>query len=137
MQYLSILNLELYLIQSLNGQSAVDEGIIKCIAEPYDNDLDIDKPQVKTAILKMTVNVEEMKCFIDVHKTLKKKALISKSIAFCYLFISNPATFCTPERLFSTARRVKKVLSRFTFSNRRFNTSTFIFIKNLQSAGLN
>ena len=47
--------------------------------------------------------------------------LIPNAFVLCNLLIVDPATSCTPERSFSTARRLKTWL-RSTMTNRRFSS---------------
>ena len=50
-----------------------------------------------------------------------QKSLIPNAVVLCNLLIVNPATSCTPERSFSTARCLKTWL-RSTVTNRRVNS---------------
>ena len=64
-------------------------------------------------------------CFKDILDQLKslseaKKKMIPNFINICKLIIVNPATSCTPEISFSTARRIK-TWSRSIMINKRFN----------------
>ena len=122
----ALLNMESFLLQSLETNRVIDEKIIQYISENYGDDLDVEGLQVETAILKTMLNDNEVTCFNDIHKCLKEcgtanyKDLIPNVIILCDLLIVNPSTSCTPERSFSTARRLKTWL-RSTMTDRRFN----------------
>ena len=118
-------NMELFLIQSVAGQGFVDEEIVEFITKTYGDDLDINALQVETAVLGTILGGIKVTCFYDIYKRMKEignveKDLIPNVTILCRLLIVNPATSCTPERSFSTARRLKNWL-RSTMTNRRFN----------------
>ena len=98
----------------------------------YTDDLDIDALQVEIAVLKAMLKDSEINCFRDVFKSVKEKReseknLILNTIKLMELLLLNPATSCTPERSFSTARRLKTWL-RSTMKNKRFNVLAILQI---------
>ena len=122
--------LESYLLQAINNTS-ISEEIVEFLKTTYGNDVDTDALHVEITILKMLVN-NEIKCFRDILKGVKQKSkcdrnLIPNVIKFLELLIVNPATSCTPERSFSTARRLKTWL-RSTMTNKRFNALAILQI---------
>ena len=75
---------------------------------------DIDPMEVQTEALSMPTMFQGCKCknFSDIlehveslHRT--KCALIPNLLTIVHLILNNPATFCTLERSFSVAQRIK------------------------------
>ena len=51
-------------------------------------------------------------CFVDIYIKIKEigndeKSLVANAVVLCNLLIVNLAAFCTPEKSFSTKRRLK------------------------------
>lgn len=102
----------------------------------YDNELeyvlntykdDIDPVQIRTEAFSVSTMFRETSCtnFSDVFEHIQslpptKLTLIPNIVTIIQLILINPATSCTPERSFSTARRLKTWL-RSTMTTKRFN----------------
>ena len=68
----------------------------------------------------------KLSSFFDIYNEMKgcpksKQGLIPNTVHVIKLLLVNPATTCTPERSFSTARRLKTWL-RSTMKSKRFNS---------------
>ena len=94
------------------------------IYEIYSDDLDVEALQAETPVLRTILSEVDVTCFNDIYKHLKEttadKELVPNVVILCNLLIVNPSTSCTPERLFSIARRLK-IWLRSTRSGRCFN----------------
>ena len=71
-------------------------------------------------------------CFKDIHRAVKgcsvaTRDLMPNIVHVVKLLLINPATSCTPERSFSTARRLKTWL-RSTMKSRRFNSLSLLHV---------
>lgn len=111
-------------MQSINNDS-VDDELVSFLKKTYSEDLDVDALIVESAVLKAMLKSNNVRCFRDIYKLVKEKSecersLISNMVKLIELLLVNPATSCTPERSFSTARRLKTWL-RSTMRNKRFN----------------
>jgi hypothetical protein len=126
----AFLKLESFILQSINDPS-IDDEVVTFLRDTYSEDLDVDALIVEGAVLKTMLKDSEFKCFRDVYKRVKtyncEKNLIPNMVKLIELLLVNPATSCTPERSFSTARRLKTWL-RSTMTNKRFN---FLSILNI------
>ena len=76
----------------------------------------------------------------DIHEHLEslhttKRAIIPKLLTIVHLILINPATFCTSERSFSVARRIKAWL-RSMMTTKRFNNLFCQFIELTDSISL-
>ena len=81
--------------------------------------------RIKANVLS-TVIKDEVTCFKDIYEEVKdcskgERGLIPNIIHIIKLLLVNPATSCTPERSFSTARCLKTWL-RATMKSKRFNS---------------
>ena len=118
-------------MQSVNNCS-IDDELITFMEKVYSNDLDTDALIVGSVVLKTMLKNYEIKCFCNIYKNIKgnsecKKNLIPNMVKLIKLLLVNPATSCTPERSFSTVRRLKTWL-RSNMTNKRFN---FLSILNI------
>ena len=127
----AFLKLESFLLTSIKGD-IVDEEDLNFISETYSNDLHLPTLEVETSVLKPILEDVEVSCFNDIYKNVKEisqteKKIILNVIAVCKLLIINPATSCTLERSFSSARRLKTWL-RSTMNSKRFNSLAILSI---------
>ena len=90
-----------------------------------DGDADVELLESEGEVCKIIFSDLKPACFKDILEQFKsseaKKKMIPNFINICKLIIVNPATSFTPERSFSTARRIK-TWSRSTMTNERFNS---------------
>jgi hypothetical protein len=127
----AFLNLKSFLLQSIND-SSIDDEVVTFLKDTYSEDLDVDLLIVESAVLKAMLKDSEIKCFRDVYKRVKRyckceRNLIPNMVKLIEVLLVNPATSCTPERSFSTARRMKTWL-RSTMTNKRFNSLSILNI---------
>lgn len=117
--------IESLLLKSIEGCCITNE--IEFLTDKYgDGDVDVDSLEIELEVFKTIFSQAKPLCFKDIHENLKmisegEKKLIPNVLNVCELLIVNPATSCTAERSFSTARRLKSWL-RATMTNRRFNS---------------
>ena len=88
---------------------------------------DIDPMQVTTEAFSMSTMFQGSNCtnFSDILEHLEslypiKRALIPNLLIVVHLILINPGIFCTPERSFSVARRIKTWLHS-TMTTKQFN----------------
>ena len=121
--FLAFLKMEQLLVNIINGKNFETEldYIVKCYGD------DIDQLQIRTEAYTLQTMFKDMPCttFANMLEHIKslhssKRALIPNIITVFKLIIINPATSCTPERSFSTARRLKTWL-RSTMTAKKFN----------------
>ena len=84
---------------------------MKMIQENYSDEVDILSLDVEMPILKQLFKDTPVVCFSDIVDKLQllpdERQLIPNIIVLCNLLLINPATSATPERSFSSARRIK------------------------------
>mgnify|MGYP001797234560 CR=1 FL=1 len=83
-------------------------------------------------VLSTILSDKKVTCFKDIYEAVNRcsngeKGLIPNIIHLLKLLLVNPATSCTPERSFSTARRLKTWL-RSTMKSKRFNALALLNI---------
>lgn len=118
------MKMESFLLKAINGSCTKEEH--EFLHENYYADIDVDFLEAEKEVWKTIFCDSNPNCFRDIHKTIKslpscKKLMIPTMIKLCELILVNPATSCTAERSFSTARRLKTWL-RSTMTNQRFNS---------------
>ena len=80
------------------------------------DEIDTDALEVEANVFRAIMSNCRVGCFNDVYNKIKtcpesEKELIRKNIMrIIKLLLTNPATSCSPERSFSTARRLKSWL---------------------------
>ena len=89
-------------------------------------DIEVHHLEAEREVSKTIFHDSKPTCFRDFLKTINAlpssiKLKIPAFTKLCGLILSNPATSCTAERSFSTARRLKRWL-RSTMTNLRFNS---------------
>lgn len=121
--FVAFLKMEQFLLNAIKGKNFDNE--LDDIIKVYGND--IDPFQIRTETYTLQTIFKGISCttFADMLKHIKslhssKRALIPNIITVFKLIIVNPATSCTPERSFSTARRLKTWL-RSTMTTKRLN----------------
>ena len=120
--FLSFLKMEQFLLNAINGKDFDAE--LDYIVKTYGND--IDPIQIRTEAFTLRTMFKGASCatFVDMLKHIQsqhssKRSLIPNVLTVFKLTIINPVTSCTPERSFSTARRLKTWL-RSTMTTKRF-----------------
>ena len=105
------LKLESFLLKVITGSCVEKEK--EFLNEKYgDGDVDVELLESDGEVRRTIFSDLKPVCFKDILEQLKsllevKKKMIPSFINICKLIIVKPATSCTPERLFSTARRIK------------------------------
>ena len=126
--YQLLMKMKSFILKAANGDLTNEEE--EFFRENYQDDINLDYLAGEKQIWKTLLNDSKLTCFKDIHKILQKlpsnkKLLIPNRIKVCELILVNPATSCTAERSFSTARRMKTWL-RSTMSNKRFNSLSIL-----------
>ena len=91
----------------------------------YGDEIDMGALEVEGNVFRTRMSNCGVGCFKDVYNKIKTcaesdKELIPNIMRIIKLLLINPATSCSPERSFSTARRLKS-WSRSTMTSQRFN----------------
>ena len=91
----------------------------------YGDEIDMDALEVEAKVFWTLMSNCRVGCFKDVYNKIKscpesEKELIPNIMCIILLLLINPATSCSPERPFSTARKLKSWL-RSTMTSQRFN----------------
>ena len=91
----------------------------------YGDEIDMDALEVEANLFWTLMSNCRVGCFKDVYNKIKicpesEKELIPSIMCIIKLLLINPATSCSPERPFSTARKLKSWL-RSTMTSQRFN----------------
>lgn len=121
-------SLENVLLEAIKAcESSVNSHI-----KMYEDEVDFDMISIEANVFRAILGHEEVNCFKDVHKVLKRispanRELMPNIVYVVKLLLVNPATSCTPERSFSTARRMKTWL-RSTMKPKRFNNLSLLHI---------
>ena len=132
-------NLESFLLQNVNHPEQNNEELERSISEIYEDDIDLTVFKVESNVLRTILKTKAV-IFRDVYKEIKSCAkgepgLIPNIVHTIKLLLVNPATSCTPERSFSTARRLKTWL-RATVKSKRFNSLTVLYIHKEMTNGI-
>ena len=119
------LNLESLLIQAATPTGNIDVPTLASIHEMYGDEIDMDVFGVEANVFRAIMSNCRVGCFKDVYNKIKtcpesEKELIPNIMRIIKLLLINPATSCSPERSFSTARRLKSWL-RSAMTSQRFN----------------
>ena len=119
------LNLESLLIQAAAPTGNIDVPTLASLHEMYGDEIDMDALEVEANVFRAIMSNCRVGCFKDVYNKIKtcpesEKELIPNIMRIIKLLLINPATSCSPERSFSTARRLKSWL-RSTMTSQRFN----------------
>ena len=98
----------------------------------YKDEVDLDLVRVEANVLRTVLGDEKVVCFKDIHRAVKgcsvaTRDLMPNIVHVVKLLLINPATSCTPERSFSTARRLKTWLLS-TMKSRRFNSLSLLHV---------
>ena len=121
--FTSFLNMETLLLNILQEKSYDQE--LQYATEVYTTDINAEAVRIeefvfRTMFKSVTVhNFEGILCYIRTIPSSMQK-LIPSIATIINLILVNPSTSCTPERSFSTARRLKTWL-RSTMKSKRFN----------------
>ena len=132
-------NLESFLLQNVNHPEQNNEELERSISEIYGNDIDLTAFKVESNVLRTILKTKPVS-LRDVYKEIKSCAkgepgLIPNIVHTIKLLLVNPATSCTPERSFSTARRLKTWLTA-TMKSKRFNSLTVLHIHKEMTDGI-
>ena len=119
------LNLESLLIKAAAPTGNIDVPTLASLHEMYGDEIDMDALEVEANVFRAIMSNCRVGCFKDVYNKIKtcpesEKELIPNIMRIIKLLLINPATSCSPERSFSTARRLKSWL-RSTMTSQRFN----------------
>ena len=119
------LNLESLLIQATAPTGNIDVPTLASLHEMYGDEIDMDALEVEANVFRAIMSNCRAGCFKDVYSKIKtcpesEKELIPNIMRIIMLLLINPATSYSPERSFSTARRLKSWL-RSTMTSQRFN----------------
>ena len=120
-----LLNLESLLIQATAATGNIDVPILASLNEMHGREIDIDALEVEANVFQAIMSNCSVGCFKDLCNKIKncpesEKKLISNIMRIIKLLLINPATTCSPERSFSTIRRLKSWL-RLTMTSQHFN----------------
>ena len=115
------LNLESLLIQAAAPTGNIDVPTLTSLHEMYGDEIDMDALVAEANVFRAIMSNCRVGYFKDVYNKIKtcpesEKELIPNITRIIKLFLINPATSCSPERSFSTARRLKSWL-RSTMTN--------------------
>lgn len=119
------------LLEAIN-QTANDNMMHESILDIYKDEVDLDLVRVEANVLRTVLGDEKVVCFKDIHRAVKEcsvatRDLMPNIVHVVKLLLINPVTSCTPERSFSTARRLKTWL-RSTMKSRRFNSLSLLHV---------
>ena len=119
------LNLEPLLIQATAPTGNIDVPTLASLHEMYGGEIDMDAVKVKVKVFRTIMSNCRVRCFKDVYNKIKtcpesEKETNPEYYAHNNLLLFNPTTSCSPERSFSTARRLKTWLQS-TMMSQRFN----------------
>ena len=119
------LNLEYHLIHALTPTGNIDVPTPASLHEMYGDEIDTDALEVEANKFRTIMSNCWVGCFKDVYNKTKtcpesEKELIPNIMHIIKLLLINPATSSSPERRFSTSRRLKFWL-RSTMTSQRFN----------------
>ena len=115
--------LESFLFTAIHEQN-LDKSTFKLVEDKYSDEADIFILSTEMSLLKQ-IFIDNAVCFSDIvsHlRALKKRLNIT---GICNLLLVNPATYATPERSFSMARRIETCL-RSTMTQSRLNSLTIL-----------
>ena len=92
----------------------------------YGDEIDMDALEVEANVFRAIMSNCRVGCFKDVYNKIKtcpesEKELIPNIMRIIKLLLINPATSCSQERSFSTARRLKSSLRSTMTSQRLLN----------------
>ena len=132
-------NLESFLLQNVNHPEQNNEELERSISEIYGDDIDLAAFKVESNILRTILKTKPVS-FRDVYKEIKicakgEPGVIPNIVHTIKLLLVNPATSCTPEQSFSTARRLKTWL-RATMKRKRFNSLAVLHIHKEMTDGI-
>ena len=119
------LNLEYLLIHALTPNGNIDVPTLASLHEMYGDEIDTNTLEVEANKFRTIMSNCRTGCFKDVYNKTKtcpesEKELILNIMRITKLLLINPATSSSPERRFSTARRLKYWL-RATMTSQLFN----------------
>ena len=109
------LNLEALLIQATAPTGNSDVPTLASLHEIYGDEIDMDALEVEANVFWAIMSNCRVGYFKDVYSKIKtcpesEKELIPNIMRIIKLLLINPATFCSPERSFTTAGRFKSWL---------------------------
>ena len=99
------------MIQATAPTGNIDVPTLASLHEMYGDDIDKDTPEVEANVFWAIMSNCRVECFKDVYNKIKtcpesEKELIPNIMRIIKLLLLNPATSCSPERSFSTARKL-------------------------------
>ena len=124
------LYLESILIQTAAPTANIDVPTLASLHEMYGDEIDIDALEVEANVFRAIMPNCRVGCFKDMYNKIKtcpesKKELIRNIMRIIKLLLITPATSSSPERSFSTARRLKSWL-RSTMTSQCFKGLTLL-----------
>ena len=124
-------SIESLLLECINTPEKISQKHEDSITELYGDEIDLMSFKVESNVLRTIID-GEVTCFKEIYEKVKacckgERELMPNIVHAIRLLLVNPATSCTPERSFSTSRRLKTWL-RSTMTSKRFNTLAFLNI---------
>ena len=118
------------MIQAAAPIGNIDLRTLASLHEMYGDEIDMDAFEVEANVFRAIMSNFRLGCFKDVYNKIKtcpesEKELIPNIMRIIKLLLINPETTCSPERSFSTARRLKSWL-RSTMTIQSFNGLAFL-----------
>ena len=119
------------LLKCVNLPEEEDQELEDGISKFYGDEIDHMALRIEANVLR-TIIKDKVTCFKEIYQEVKEcskeeRELMPNIIHAIKLFLVNPATSCTPERSFSTARRLKTWL-RASMKSKRFNSLAILNI---------
>ena len=127
--FISFLNMETLLLNIIQEKSYDQE--LQYVTEVYTTDINAEAIRIEEFMFRTMFKSVTVRNFGDIlfhirTIPLSKQRLIPNIATIINLLLVNPSTSCTPERSFSTARRLKTWL-RSTMKSKRFNNLAILF----------
>ena len=120
-----LLNLESLLVQATAPTENIDAPTLASLHEMYGDEIGIDALEVEVNVFRAIISNYRVGCFKNVCNKIEicpesEKERIPNIMLIIKLLLINPATSCSPEMSFSTARGLKSWLQS-TMTSQRFN----------------
>jgi len=124
-------SIESLLLKSIYLPEETIKELEEYISKLYGDEIDLVALKIEANVLR-TIVKDKVSCFKDIYQVVKdcsegERGLMPNIIHAIKLLLVNPSTSCTPERSFSTARRLKTWLSA-TMKSKRFNSLAVLHI---------
>ena len=124
-------SIESLLLRCIYLPEETNKELEEYISTQYGDEIDLVALKIEANVLR-TSSKDKVACFKDIYQVVKdcsegERGLLRNIIHAIKLLLVNPSTSCTPERSFSTARRLKTWL-RTTMTSKRFNSLAVLHI---------